>query len=213
MSILNSSIWHVNCCREPSPAGLPRPASHVPESSDQRTESASHNHQRFSRQGWGLAQSPCTGPIGATLLDRDNIKGSRAVLFPPRMGDRLLRGFVELATELQKPLYFGIEMHSRGASKGSRARIAKRNFGTVESNRASSVERTPSGAPLHFEDVKANAGRKISALLDPRLAARIDCKIARIAKPGKKPCKRDPRARDWRAGVWLNAAPSLNRVT
>jgi hypothetical protein len=79
------------------------------------------------------------------------------------MGDRLLRGFVELATELQKPLYLGIEMHSRGASKGSRARIAKRNFGTVESNRASSVERTPSGAPLHFEDVKANAGRKISA--------------------------------------------------
>ena len=130
MSILNSSIWHVNCCREPSPAGLRRPASHVPESSDQGTESASHNHQRFSRQGWGLAQSPCTGPIGATLLDRDNIKGSRAVPFPPRMGDRLLRGFVELATELQKPLYLGIEMHSRGASKGSRARIAKWNFGT-----------------------------------------------------------------------------------
>jgi hypothetical protein len=145
MSILNSSIWHVNCCREPSPAGLRRPASNVPESSDQGTESASHNHQRFSRQGWGLAQSPCTGPIGATLLDRDNIKGSRAVPFPPRMGDRLLRGFVELATELQKPSYLGIEMHSRGASKGSRARIAKRNFGTVESNRASSVERTQSG--------------------------------------------------------------------
>ena len=104
-------------------------------------------------------------------------------------------------------------MHSRGASKGSRARIAKRNFGTVESNRASSVERTPSGAPLHFEDVKANAGRKISALLDPRLAPRIDCKIARIAKPGKKPCKRDPRARDWRAGLARGGMAKRSAIT